>query len=131
MDIPPELMKLVQGGGQNPSPPPINAIGHPPAQGPVSAPMSTPQPNEGEKQHAMAKVQMSIDLMEQTLSAFGSETEEGQAILSALKTLSGKFSSKKEKSRGLIPSEIMNLVASMPKGVGGVQPPHAPVPQVA
>ena len=123
-DIPPDLMKLMQGGGNPPGQPPMPGGGAP-DQGPTSSPMSTPQPNEGEKQGAMAQVQMAIDLMEQTLKAFGSETEEGQTILNALQTLTKTFGDKKEKSRGLIPSEIMNLVSSLPKGAGGMQPPGA------
>ena len=99
-----------------------------PNQGPVSAPMTTPQPNEGEKQSAMAQVQMSMDLMEQTLKAFGTETEEGMAIIDVLKKLGTTFGSKKEKARGLIPSEIMNLVSSLPKGAGGMPPPGAGAP---
>jgi len=127
-------MKLMQGGA-----PPGGAPGAGAAGGPVSAPMTSPQPNEGEKQQAMAQVQMAIDLLEQTLPPFGSETEEGQTVLNALKTLSGKFASKKDKARGLIPAEIMNLVASLPKGAGagagapppppGGMPPGAGAPQ--
>jgi hypothetical protein len=118
-DIPPELMKLMQGGQ-----PPGGAGGDtPPPGGPVSAPMSTPQKNEGEKHAALSQVQMAIDLLEQTLPPFGSESDEGQTVLDALKTLSKTFSSKKDTARGLIPSEIMNLVSGMPKGAGGGMPP--------
>ena len=106
----------MQGGGQPQG-------GQPPQEGapsgPVSSPMSAPQPNEGEKQHAMAQVQMAIELLEQTLAKFGSDSDEGQAVLDVLKKLGSKFGDKKDKARGLIPSEIMNLVASLPKEVGG------------
>lgn len=111
----PQLMALMKKGGNPPA-------ASPNAQGPVSSPMSTPQPNEGEKQAAMSQVQMAIDLFEQTLPAFGSETDEGKTILEVLGKLSKTFGDKKDKARGLIPSEIMNLVSSMPKGAGG-QPP--------
>lgn len=128
-NVPPELMALMQKGGGNAPP---GAPGAGMGGGPVSAPMSTPQPNEGEKHAAMSQVQMAIDLLEQTLAPFGSETDEGQAILAALKTLSSKFGDKKEKARGLIPSEIMNLVSSLPKGMappgGGQQPPQPGMP---
>jgi len=127
MPIPPELQKLM-GGGQNPAPQSPMLGGGAPPNGPASAPMSTPQPNEGEKQGAMAQVQMATDLLEQTLKPFGSETEEGQVILEVLKKLGTKFGDKKEKARGLIPSEIMNLVSSLPKGVGGMPPPGAGAP---
>jgi hypothetical protein len=108
-------MKLMQGGGAGAQMPPR------------TSPMSTPQPNEGEKQGASVQVQMAMDLLEQTLSAFGSESDEGQAVLTALKSLGGKFGSKREKGRDLIPSEIMNLVSSMPKSARpGAAPAGAP-----
>lgn len=88
---------------------------------PVSSPMSTPQPNEGEKQGATVHVQMASTLLEQSLAAFGSTTDEGQAILSALKILGKKFSSTRDKGRDLIPSELMNLMSTMPKSAQGGQ----------
>lgn len=104
---------------------------------PVSAPMSTPQPAEGEKQSAMTQVQMAIDLLEQTLPVLGTDSDEGQAVLSALGGLSKKFHSKREKGRELIPSELMNLIASQTRGSmqgaaptmppgAGAQPPGMP-----
>jgi hypothetical protein len=117
--IPPGLMSMMQGGGQTPG-------GEPPPQGPVSAPMSTPQPPEGEKQKAMSQVQMGIKLFDQALMTFGSQTDEGKTLLDVLKKLSSMFGDRKEKSEGLIPSEIMNLVSSLPQGAGGMQPQGAP-----
>lgn len=119
-DIPPELMSMMQQGGGQP--------GGAPGAAPVSAPMSTPQPNEGDKGGALAQVQMAIDLLEQTLPVFGSDSDEGSAILDTLSKLGKQFGEKREKARGLIPSEIMNLVASLPKGAGGGMPPGAGAP---
>lgn len=118
-DVNPDLMKLMQqgqGGGQMP---------------PVSSPMSTPQSNEGDKQGAMAQVQMATKILEQTLAAFGSQSEEGGAVLKALGILGKKFGATADKGRDLIPAEIMNMVSSMPQGAqaqmqppgGGQQPP--------
>lgn len=101
-DISPELMQTV-GGGQGGQMPP------------VSSPMSTPQPNEGEKQSAMAQVQMVTKVLEQTLAAFGSNSNEGKAVLHALTILAKQFGHSADRSKDLIPSEIMNLVSGMPK----------------
>ena len=120
-NIPPELMSMMQGGAPAGQP---NAAQTPP----VSAPMMTEQSNEGEKQGAQSQVQMAVDLLEQTLSAFGSDSEEGRTILDVLKKLSDRFGEKKDKARGLIPSEIMNLVSSLPKGAGGMPPQGAGAP---
>lgn len=110
--IDPQLMALMQQGG-------AGAAGPGAQMPPVSSPMSTPQPAEGDKQGGMVQVQMAMDLLEQTLPMFGSDSEEGKAILSALTGMSKKFSSNREKGRELIPSEIKNLVASLPQSAGG------------
>ena len=122
MTISPELLKTMQGGNQT------AGAGMPPPSGPVSAPMSTPQENEGEKMQAKSQVQMAIKLLEQAIAPLGSDSDEGQAVLDAIKKLGGKFGKDKEKSGSLVPSEIMNLVSSLPKGAGGIQPPGAPPP---
>jgi uncharacterized membrane protein YdfJ with MMPL/SSD domain len=91
---------------------------------PVSAPMSTPQDNAGDKQGAMAQVQMATKILEQTLAAFGSQSDEGKAVLDALKGLGKAFGETADKGRDLIPAEIMNMVASMPKSAQAqMQPP--------
>lgn len=118
--IPPELMQAMQGGGQA-------GGGMPPPSGPVSAPMTTPQDNAGEKHAAMSQVQMAVKLLEQTISAFGSDSDEGKTVLDVLKKISGTFGQSQDKGRALIPSEIMNLVSGMPQGAGG-QPPGAGAP---
>ena len=110
--IDPQLMALMQQGGQG--------AGAPGAQmPPVSSPMSTPQPAEGDKQGGMVQVQMAMDLLEQTLPMFGHDSDEKKAILSALTGMSKTFASNREKGRELIPSEIKNLVASLPQSAGG------------
>jgi hypothetical protein len=90
--------------------------------------MSTPHASDGEKQKAGAQVQMAVKLLETALGGFGSHSDEGQAVLNSIKTLSSQFHLKKEKNEGLIPSEIMNLVSSLPKGAGGMPPPGAGAP---
>ena len=126
-NIPPELMKLVQGkqGTQNP---------------PRTSPMSIPQQNEGEKQSALPKVIMAMKVLEGTLQALGADSSEGQAVLNALKTLGTKFGeSGREKGSDRISSELANLVSGLPQGarqnVAPQQPqqgmqPGAPAPQM-
>lgn len=106
-------------------PPP--GMGAPGQMPPVSAPMSTPQPNEGEKQGAMTQVQMAMDILERTLPAFGSESEEGTAVIDVLGKLGKQFGgAQRAKSKEMMPSEIMNLVASLPKGPMGAHPGGPP-----
>jgi hypothetical protein len=114
-NIPPELMKLVQGqqGAQQP---------------PRTSPMSMPQQNEGEKQGALPKVIMAMKVLESTLHILGADTDEGQAVLSALKILGSKFGEKsREKGGDMISSELANLVSGLPQGArGNVAPPQQP-----
>ena len=83
--------------------------------------MSTPQPGAGEKQSAMVNVSIAMDLLEQTLPALGSESEEGQAVLNVLGALSKKFGHTKAKSQELVPAELMQLMSSLPQA-GGMSP---------
>lgn len=113
-EISPEMMQM-QRGAQQP---------------PASSPMSTPQSNEGDKQGAMAQVQMATKILEQTLAAFGSGSEEGKAVLDALTKLNKAFGESSDRGRDLIPSEIMNMVGGLPQSAqaqmappGGAQQP--------
>jgi hypothetical protein len=83
--------------------------------------MSTPQPAQGEKQSAMVNVSLAMDLLEQTLHALGSESEEGQTILTCLSGLSKKFGHTRAKSQELVPAELMQLFQSLPQA-GGMSP---------
>lgn len=83
--------------------------------------MSTPQANEGQQQEAMVNISMGMDLMEQALAAFGSETLQGKALLSALTTLSKAFGEQRQSGKELQGAEIRQLVGSLPAG-GGASP---------
>jgi hypothetical protein len=86
--------------------------------------MSSPQENAGEKQGAMLQVQQAMDLLEQSLPAFGSESEEGKTILGALSAIGKKFGgADRARSKELMPAELMNLLSSLPQGPGGMKPP--------
>jgi len=131
----PELMKLVGGGPKPPAPipgGPQGAGGQPPGvpgSAPVASPMSTPEPKEGDKMGAYVQIQMAMDLLEKTLPALGSESEEGSSILDALKGLGKQFGDKRDKSKELVPAELMSLMGQMPKGPaagGGAPPPAVP-----
>jgi len=107
------MMKLMQGGREG-NTPPADSSG------------ASDQGNEGERMQAQAKVQMAMTILEQTIMAFGSGSEEGKAVLKALNALGHKFGSNRDKGRELIPSEVMNLVGNLPGKAGGSQ--SAPPP---
>ena len=147
MSVPSDkLMELMRGprsaGGGAPSG--VNmpgAMGAPPAEAvsdastpPMSAPMSTPEPKMGSKEAAMINLGMAMDLLEQSLPALGSETEEGQKALGAIRTLTGILGPRKNKTNELQQSEILQMLQTLPQA-GGASPEgramtQAPIPGV-
>lgn len=118
--MPPELMQLLSGGGGT------EARGMPPqspevSQAPITAPMSGPEPMQGDKQEAMIQIQMAVDLLERSLPAIGSETPQGRAIMSTLSSLSKEFGEMRTAAKELMPAEIMQLMSSLPQA-GGASP---------
>ena len=88
-------------------------------QGGDGAPSGTPSGDavkpSGEMELAKANVLMALAHLERQLPLLGSDSEEGKALLSAISTLSKKFSGKK--SADLAPSELMSLMGSQPDAV--------------
>ena len=132
--VPPELMKMMQagaggaalsapGGAQGAAPPGMPGAGGAaggggaPAQPPRAAPMSTPQDKKGLKAAAQTNVHIAVNMLEEALSAYGSESEEGGSILTAITKLRKLFG--KQDSSDLVPAEIMQMVSRMPQMGGG------------
>lgn len=127
----PELMKLVGGAAPPGGAPPGGPPGAPPGapnSAPVGSPMSTPEQKDGDKEGAFVQIQMAMDLLEKTLPSFGSESEEGSAVLSALSGLSKKFGDKRDKAKEFVPAELMSLMQQMPKGPAGAGGPPGGMP---
>lgn len=125
--IDPKLAAVMGGakppgaGAPTPKPPgsPAGAGGLPP----IGAPMSGPSPAAGDKQGATLKVQQAMDLLEQALPDFGSESDEGGEIIKTLGSLGKKFGgADRARSKELMPAELMNLLSSLPQGPGGMKP---------
>lgn len=81
--------------------------------------MTTPQPNEGEQQAANVDISMAMDLLEKSLMAFGSESDQGKTLLTCLTGLSKTFGAQRPKSQSLVPAELKQLMSSLPQGGGG------------
>ena len=88
---------------------------------PMSAPMSTPEPKMGNKEGAMVNLSMAMDLLKQSLPAVGSDTEEGKKILAAIRTITGVLGSKQDSASALQPSEILQMLQTLPQA-GGATP---------
>lgn len=132
MAVPPdrmmELIRNQQGGGAAApaTPPPPPGAEMTPAGGmsdqttpPMGAPMSTPEPKMGNKEGAMVNISMAMDLIEQALPSLGSESEEGQKALAAIRSLTTLLGPKKQKTRELQQSEILQMLQNLPQAGGG------------
>ena len=89
------------------------------AQPPMTSPMSTPEPKAGQRESALVNVSMALDLIEQSLPAIGSETPEGQKLISALNSLTTVLGPKKQKANELQSAEILQLLQNLPNAGGG------------
>ena len=80
--------------------------------------MSTPEPKMGNREAGLINISMAMDLLEQVLPAFGSESAEGQKVLGAIRTLTGVIGAKKAKTNELQPTEIMQMLQTLPQAGG-------------
>ena len=137
MSVPSDkLMELMRGprSANAPAPRPTPQAGNmsDAETPPMSSPMSTPEPKMGSKEAAMINLGMAMDLLEQSLPALGSETEEGQKALGAIRTLTGILGPRKNKTNELQQSEILQMLQTLPQA-GGATPEgkamsQAPIP---
>lgn len=102
---------------------------------PMASPMSTPEPKMGSKEAAMINIGMAMDLIEQALPAIGSESDEGQKAIAAIRALTGLVGPRKGKVNELQQSEILQMLQSLPQA-GGATPEGralaaAPIPGMA
>jgi hypothetical protein len=116
------MRKQQPGAAQAPAvPAPADTAMSDSSTAPMASPMSTPEPKMGTKEAAMVNLSMAMDLIEQSLPALGSESEEGQKALSVLRVLSGVLGPKKDKANDLQRSEILQLLQTLPQA-GGATP---------
>ena len=82
----------------------------------------------------MINLSMAMDLIEQALPSLGSESEMGQKALQAIRALTGVIGPRKGKTNELQQSEILQMLQSLPQGMGaapagmGGGMPPAPAP---
>lgn len=110
--------KGAPGAGAPAMPPQPSPSDTPP---PMGAPMSTPEPKMGNKEAAKVNISMAMDLLEQSLPAFGSESEEGKAVLNAIRAMTSIIGQKQMKTGELQPTEILQMLQSLPQA-GGATP---------
>jgi len=127
-----KMMELIQQGQapENTDIPSPDAAGAGPDSStpPMASPMSTPEPKMGSKAAANINIQMAMDLLEQSLPALGSESEEGQQIMKSLASLHKMFGKREAKNRELMPAEILQMIQTLPQA-GGASPEQRSIAQ--
>ncbi len=142
-----QIAKGAPQAGAAAAPSPMPEVGTPPTPpgdtGPMSSPMSTPEPKLGNREGALVNLGIALDLIEQSLPSLGSESEEGQKAMMALRALSGLLGPRKKKTNELQDAEIMKMLQTLPRAGGmspeaksmgsappvpGMQPPGAAMP---
>ena len=114
-----ELMKNNQSAGAPfPAPPPGANMSDAEVP-PMGSPMSTPETKLGSKEAARINLGMAQDLLEQSLPAFGSDTDEGKAALSAISAINKVLGPRKNKTNELQQSEILQMLQTLPQAGGG------------
>ena len=79
--------------------------------------MAGPSQPAGQREAAMAQIGNCLDLMEQTLPKLGAETEEGQAVMDALRSLAKVFGKHRSQMAQLQPAQRMMML----RGLHGAQ----------
>lgn len=120
MSVPPEVMAKLAGGGGAQQPPQGGAPGMPTAgPKPGGAPMAKPQEKEGLKEAARVNIHISMNMLEQALPIFGSESKEGKSILKILNMLAKDFG--QNDASDLVPAEVMQMNKALPQAGGGTE----------
>ena len=137
MSVPADkLMELMGGqrsaGAPIPNAPPPGANMSDAEVPPMASPMTTPEPEMGSKEAAKINLGMAQDLLEQSLPALGSDTEEGKAALSAISAINKVLGARKNKTNELQQSEILQMLQTLPQAGGGTPEgkamANAPIP---
>ena len=124
MSVPSDKLMELMGGPRSagtpvPNAPPPGANMSDAEVPPVASPMTTPEPKMGSKEAAKINLGMAQDLLEQSLPALGSDSEEGRAALSAISAINKVLGSKKGKVNELQQSEILQMLQTLPQAGGG------------
>jgi hypothetical protein len=122
-----DMLKADQMPEQTPPPSEQGAM-----TAPMSSPMTTPEPQEGNMEQARLNVMMALDMLQNALQEFGMESEEGMALQKVVGDITNQFGQRESSTRELMPAEIMNLIQTLPQA-GGATPEaraiaQAPVP---
>lgn len=81
--------------------------------------MAKPQEKEGVKEAARVNIHIAMNMLEQSLPAFGSESKEGKSVLKILSMLSKEFGH--NDASDLVPAEVLQMNKALPQAGGGTE----------
>lgn len=124
MSVPPEVMARLAGarGGAAPAAGAAQGMqqGMPQAgPKPGGTPMAKPQEKEGLKEAARVNIHIAMNMLEQALPVFGSESKEGKSVLKILGMLSKEFGH--QDASDLVPAEVLQMNKALPQAGGGTE----------
>ena len=88
---------------------------------PMASPMSTPEPQKGAQEQARLSVMMALDMIQQAMSTFGPDSDEGKVLADIVSKITTKFGERESETRQLIPAEILQMIQTLPQA-GGATP---------
>lgn len=89
--------------------------------------MLTPQNPGGAQESARVDCLLAQKKLEQALVIFGSNSEQGKAIMKAITALSAAFGKQEGDTEQMIPAEIKQMLSGLPGP--GAMPPGAGMPK--
>lgn len=110
-------MAKLAGGGAGAKP--GGMPGMPQGPKPGGTPMAKPQEKEGKKEAARVNIHIAMNMLEQALPVFGSESKEGKSVLKILGMLAKDFG--KQDASDLVPAEVLQMNKQLPQAGGGTE----------
>lgn len=102
--------------------PPGGGVAPQGGQAPAAAGMMTPQEPAGQQEASRVEVLLATKMLERAIPAFGSQSKEGQAIMTALKSLGAHFGKTEGSTEQLMPAELRKMISEF-TGPGMPGPP--------
>ena len=66
---------------------------------PMASPMTTPEPQEGNMEQARLNVMMALDMLQNALTEFGTESEEGMVLSKIVSDIASEFGERESSTR--------------------------------
>lgn len=88
---------------------------------PMASPMTTPEPAKGEEEKARLNIMMALDMLQSAMGVFAPESKEAKTVEKLVADITRTFGERESDTRRLIPSEILQMIQTLPQA-GGATP---------